>query len=340
MFLNTPKKILIIQTAFIGDVILATSILEKIHHSFPESQIDFLLRKGNESLFLQHPFIHRVWIWEKNKKKYIHLFRIIWNIRRQKYDWLINLQRFASTGLISIFARAKYTVGFFKNPFSFFFSERHPHTFHSQHEIKRNHILIAKLTDPFVSKPRLYPTLKDSESVKKYQKKPYICLAPGSAWATKQFPLGKWKLLIEKLPFEGNIYLLGGKEDQGICNRISIETQTKKLVNLSGQLSLLASAALMRYAIINYVNDSAPLHLASAVEAPTCAIFCSTMPAFGFYPLAKKAIIIEVNTKLSCRPCGLNGKKVCPKKHFKCGYAISIIELVDAFLRFKSTYSF
>jgi len=43
-----PNKILVIQTAFIGDAILATGVLEKLHRHFPESKIDFLVRKGNE----------------------------------------------------------------------------------------------------------------------------------------------------------------------------------------------------------------------------------------------------------------------------------------------------
>jgi len=54
------NKILVIQTAFIGDVILATALLEKVHHYFPKAQIDFLLRKGNESLFQNHPFINQL----------------------------------------------------------------------------------------------------------------------------------------------------------------------------------------------------------------------------------------------------------------------------------------
>ena len=74
----------------------------------------------------------------------------------------------------------------------------------------------------------------------------------------------------------------------------------------------------MRGAIMNYANDSAALHLASAVNAPITAIFCSTIPAFGFRPLSDKAYTIEYPEPLNCRPCGMHGKKACPKKHFRC----------------------
>jgi heptosyltransferase-2 len=78
----------------------------------------------------------------------------------------------------------------------------------------------------------------------------------------------------------------------------------------------------MKGAIMNYVNDSAPLHFASAVNAPVTAVFCSTVPAFGFGPLSDVSFVVETDIPLSCRPCGLHGYKACPLGHFNC----SIIE--------------
>ena len=69
---------------------------------------------------------------------------------------------------------------------------------------------------------------------------------------------------------------------------------------------------------MTFTNDSAPLHFASAVNAPVTAIFCSTIPEFGFGPLSDVAHTIETEEKLLCRPCGLHGKKACPQGHFKC----------------------
>jgi len=88
------------------------------------------------------------------------------------------------------------------------------------------------------------------------------------------------------------------------------------------------SAALIRDAFMNYTNDSAPLHLASAMDAPVAAVFCSTVPEFGFGPLSAKSFVIQTSEKLTCRPCGLHGKKVCPKKHFKCAESIAIKQLL------------
>ena len=94
--------------------------------------------------------------------------------------------------------------------------------------------------------------------------------------------------------------------------------------NLAGELSYLESCALMKGAKMNYVNDSGPLHMASAVNAPVTTFFCSTVPSFGFGPLSDQSTIIEVSEQLPCRPCGLHGHKSCPKKHFKCGNDIEM----------------
>jgi heptosyltransferase-2 len=80
---------------------------------------------------------------------------------------------------------------------------------------------------------------------------------------------------------------------------------------------------------MNYVNDSAPMHLASAMNAPTCAVYCSTVPAFGFGPLSEKSFIVEIDYPLYCRPCGLHGYNACPEKHFKCAYDIEVKRLAD-----------
>ena len=80
----------------------------------------------------------------------------------------------------------------------------------------------------------------------------------------------------------------------------------------------------MQNAKMNYVNDSAPMHIASAMNAPTTAIFCSTIPAFGFGPLSDNSKIVETLEKLDCRPCGIHGYSACPKGHFKCGFGIEI----------------
>jgi heptosyltransferase-2 len=103
--------------------------------------------------------------------------------------------------------------------------------------------------------------------------------------------------------------------------------QKNNLVNMAGRLSFLASAALQKGAVMNYVNDSAPMHFASSVNAPVAAIYCSTVPDFGYGPLSDTSFIIETEQTLPCRPCGLHGKKQCPLKHFNCAETITLEQI-------------
>jgi len=95
-------------------------------------------------------------------------------------------------------------------------------------------------------------------------------------------------------------------------------------------LSFLQSAALMKNAVMSYVNDSAPMHFASAMNAPVTAVYCSTIPGFGYGPLSDDSHIIETIESLSCRPCGLHGHQTCPEKHFKCARSIQTEQLLNS----------
>ena len=324
------QKILVIQTAFTGDVVLATALIEKLHRFFPGAHIDFLIRKGNEGLLSNHPFLHEVVVWNKKENKNKNLLYLLKKIRKEKYDRVINLQRFASTGILTAFSGAKEKIGFDKNPFSFLFTKKIKHELsNSKHEVERNNELIQHLTDDSFTKPRLYPSPKDYNEIEKYTSQPYVCMMPASVWFTKQYPVEKWIDLINSFPSAYNIFLLGGKEDAGICEKIKEKSGNNKIEILAGKLNFLSSVALMKNAAMNYTNDSAPLHFASAVDAPVTAIFCSTVPAFGFYPLSSKSFMVETKEILPCRPCSLHGLKVCPLGHFKCAYTIETSQLLS-----------
>jgi heptosyltransferase-2 len=320
------NKILVIQTAFIGDVILATSVLEKLHEKFLNARLDILVRNGNEILFDHHPYINQCIVWNKTNGKYKSLFSLISQIRKTKYDIVINLHRFASSGFITIFSDSKNKIGFDKNPFSFLFTKKVKHQIgNGLHEVERNHLLISEITDPKFAMPKLYPSQINYERVKQLKEAgSYVCMAPSSVWATKQLPIQKWIDLCNKTADGICIYLLGAKSDIELCDKIISSSKNKNIKNLCGKLNLLDSCALMQNATMNYVNDSAPLHLSSAIDAPVTAFFCSTVPEFGFTPLSKKSTIIQVNEKLNCRPCGLHGFKKCPEGHFKCGNNINV----------------
>ena len=329
--MDEPRKILIIQTASIGDVILTTPIVESLAERFPGSQIDFMLKKGTESLLMDHPHIRKILVWDKSKGKYRRLFDLLNSVRKEKYDLVVNAQRFLATGIITAFSGARIKAGFDKNPLAFMFTHKVKHIIGEKgiHEVDRNLALIRDLTGQTGRKVRLYPSEDDYGFVSGYKSVPFICIAPASLWFTKQYPVEKWIEFIKGLDEKYKIYLLGSASDQAVCQQIMNTTMRDGTECLAGKLTLLQTAALMKDAVMNFVNDSAPLHLASAVNAPVTAIFCSTVTDFGFGPLSDNSAVVETRLSLPCRPCGLHGYRECPEKHFKCAYSIDNNELLN-----------
>ncbi len=330
------RKILIIQTASLGDVILSTPLIEKLHFYYPNAKIDFLLKYGYEGVLRRHPYLHHVIVWDKTEKKYKNLVQLINIFRENKYDLVVNVQRFFSSGLITALSGAKVKIGFNKNPLSVFFNKRIHHkigtSYVNPHETERNLKLIEHLTNSDYYPMRLYPLVHDFAMVSQYKTKQYITVSPASLWFTKQFPKHKWISFIKSVDKDLTVYLLGSPKEKDLCSEIINLSNHPNCLNLAGKLTFLESTALMKDARMNYVNDSAPMHMASSVNAPVAAIYCSTIPEFGFGPKSTESYIIQIDKILDCRPCGLHGLKECPKKHFNCAEQISndqLLKLLD-----------
>lgn len=319
-YFYSMQRFLVIQTAFLGDVILATPVMSELKRLHPEAEIDVLVRKGNESVLANHPAVQEVFTLNKKEGKWGELRRLIRLIRSKKYTEVINLHRFGSSGLLAFLSGASKKVGFDKNPFSFSYDLKVKHEIgNGKHEVERNLECIAGHGAASMVRPTVFPSSADRQKVAFLIRKPYYILAPASVWFTKQLPEQKWIELAGILKQKGTVYLVGGPADSALCERILKAVGLDSDNNLAGKLSLLESCALFEQATRCYVNDSGPLHMASAVNAPVTAFFCATVPRFGFGPLSDDSEIRETKEVLACRPCGLHGGKTCPEGHFKCG---------------------
>jgi heptosyltransferase-2 len=319
------RSILLIQTAFLGDVILATPVISELNRIFPNVQIDVLVKKGNETLLANNSKISTVYTFDKSRNKLVEIVRLISGFRKKNYDLVLNLHRFGSSGLIAGFSGGKKIFGFNKNPFAFLYTKRFKHEIgNGTHEVTRNLALINEFGSETILRPELFPSKKDCSIVEPFTKDKLVCLAPASVWSTKQLPEEKWVELIQSFSSDLKIYLVGANSDNALCQSIIDKSgRVGTIVNLAGKFTLLQTAALFAKSQHVYVNDSGPLHIASAMNAPVTAFFCSTIPEFGFGPLSEKSEIKQVND-LPCRPCGLHGKKECPLGHYNCGKDIVI----------------
>ncbi|MBK8945504.1 MAG: lipopolysaccharide heptosyltransferase II [Ignavibacteriae bacterium] len=313
------KKILVIQTAFIGDAILSTPILREIKKIYPTSKLDILVIPQTSNLFKHNPHISKIIEFDKREKltRIFSFFKVLKIVFIEKYDAVISIQSSFTSSIIMLIGRIKIRIGY----------PRQKLLTHTINLIKGLHLRkrVLKLLEPFGDfifndETELFWSEQEEKKIDMLLNRSdgifRLGIAPSSAQFTKQWPKEYFKELIKLLSNHNlEIFLIGGKEDKLLCNEIA-EINAAKIKNLAGELSLLESAALIKNMNLILSNDSAPMHIANAVKTDVIAIFGPTVKNFGFYPYRENDKILEV--ELDCRPCGKHGGSKCPLDHFKC----------------------
>lgn len=326
------NRCLVIQPAYPGDAILALPVLQRLRQTYPSAELHFVVRDQVQSLFETHPAIDHLSIWKKSSEKLKHFWHLVKKLKTYHFDLVINLHRFFLSGLLGSLVPAKERRCFRKNPLASLYHRSFPHVIGQPpfpHEVERNLMLLEGLCPTFPERPMLFIPSDLEERLEKriFLPDAFIVFAPGSVWKTKQWPIENWKALARELSCP--ILVIGGNEDRAAGEAIS-EQDPKRVINLCGHLSFLESAAVIKRAKGLVCHDSAPMHLASGVNCPTIAIFCSTVPEFGFGPLSDQHRILQTHETLPCRPCGLHGHRRCPKGHFRCASTITVAHVKKA----------
>ncbi len=317
------KKILVFQPAFLGDVITATPLPAALRQYFPNARIDMLCIPGTKGVWEDNPYIDNILMFDKKSgmlKKIVDFFIVMHKLRKIKYDCVFALQGSRTSALLLKLAKIPVRIG------------RHNARGMSHqlvidkkiHARKRHLMLLQVLTDiefddntNLFWKKKIELEAKELTTNLRKKSKYLIGFAPGSVWRTKCWPEKYWIELIKLLmDYDIQPILFGGKNEVKLCNRIA-EASGFKAVNLCGKLSIQQSAATIEKLDLMVTNDSAPLHIANAVNTQVCAFFGPTVKRFGFYPYRPNDVMLEIKD-LPCRPCHHHGKNSCPKKHFKC----------------------
>jgi len=320
------KKILIIQTAFLGDVILALPMVQTIKAHLPDALVDFLCIPSTESVLQNHPAINKVIPYDKKGGDKLDKFIEVLNeIREVEYDIVISPHRFLRSALLTYYSESKVRIGFEENSLAFLLTNKVKYI-KDKHEIYRNLELVKQIPgleydEKKVSlRPELYPSIEQKENVRHLLKhrSNLISFAPCSKWFTKQLTLDKAAEIAKILLFRGyNVALVGGEADTAYCSELEAKLNDESIMNLCGKLSPPESYEVMTQSKALITVDSAAQHLGSASGIPIVLIYGSTDISFGFYPLTSKYKIAEINS-LECRPCTDHGRDNCPLGHFKC----------------------
>lgn len=329
----TIKKVLIVQTAFIGDVILVTPLIRIVSEKFPNSEIHFLTIPASQNTVETLPYIKQLWIYDKRGSDagLASLFRLAGKIRQEQFDLALVPHRSLRSAFLVFMARIPWRIGFDRSSGSFLFTDTVSYA-DPGHEIERNFRLLKPLNFviPHRQLPDIQPDSNDRDVVNGWMTSQklengsdMVCMAPGSIWPTKRWPPQSWANLADRFKFEKwEVIFIGSEMDKPLIS--DIMNMTKMPVSdVSGQFTVRQSAEIIRRCRLLISNDSAPTHMGTAVRTPVLTIFGCTVPSFGFFPYGIHDRIAEVEG-LSCRPCTDHGRKKCPLKHFKCMLDLSI----------------
>ncbi|HMV77141.1 MAG TPA: glycosyltransferase family 9 protein [Leptospiraceae bacterium] len=315
------KNILIIQTAFLGDLILTTGFIRRVREKNPDSRISILVNKGAEDVLAGNPHLNDVIILDKKKIKssIFGFFKFASEIRARKFDTVLSPHFSHRSSILSFLSGAGSRIGYHEAGFSFLLNRRISRPLHGKHEVEKLFSLIGEENSPY--RPELYLPSDRIQNIEKIFKeeiggRKYIVLAPSSVWETKRMPEDKFRRILE-LILEKTDYLpvlTGAPKDRELCASIG---KGFEAADLTGRTNLVELHYVISKSAGIVSNDSSPIHIASAFNIPIAAVFGATVKDFGYTPLSDKQFIAEISG-LKCRPCGIHGGNVCPEKHFRC----------------------
>ncbi len=333
-------------------MILTTPLIERLAEEGP---VHVVATPANAGILANHPAVTSVILFDKRRADsgIGGMRRIARAIRATGATRAFLAQGSVRTAAVAWLAGVPHRIGFATSPGRVLYTRRvaldrslhHAQRLWQLGSTPRASRDVGTETIPAL-RPSLFPSATDESHVRALlqeydvgDREPLIALAPGSVWATKRWPSydALAAQLVEAYGSTARIVVLGGSDDRELATSISSAVEAAhgpRVVNAAGRLSLLASAALLRRARVMVTNDSAPLHLASAMNTPTIAMFGPTIPAFGFGPLAERRRVVE-EFSLACRPCDAHGPQRCPLGHWQCMRNISaerVVPLVREFV--------
>jgi len=322
---------LVIQTAFLGDVVLTTPLLTVL--SERHGPVDVVTTPAAAPLLETHPAVRRVIPYAKRgaDRGVSGLVRLGRTLRAERYAIAYLPHRSLRSAALALLARIPRRIGFADGWRLLYTGSRTRPA--SGHEIDRL-LALADVTPRHQTAPTLGLTASDVAAAEAALRAggiggAFAALAPGSIWGSKRWP--HFAALAEQLAARVEVVAVGGAEDRALGDDVmqAVGRSGGRGVNLCGRLTLRESAALIRKAGVLVTNDSAPLHFAQAVATPTVAIFGPTLPAFGFGPRGPRDRALGVDG-LSCRPCSAHGPARCPLGHHLCMQSLRVEDVLRA----------
>lgn len=342
-------RILVIQTAFIGDVALTTVLFRALQSRFGKNAAIHVVTtpQGRELLAgLSGVTAHAL---DKKKKSFREgLAEVRAELGREPFDLVVAVHRSLRSLWLGRTVNAKRRIAYrsFWSGALGYETVNYPEYSDDTHYVDKVLKLLEPLgqTDDGARPDRRLPWLavQPNEALSARDKlarlsaaSGYIVLSPFSVWGTKMWfadrfaQLGAALAKTHGLP----IVIIGSptakEKIAGATIAEKIAASGGRALSLAGETTIGELKEVIRGAALLVANDSAPVHIAAAFEVPTVAIFGPTVRKWGFFPLSARATVVE-RLDVACRPCHVHGPERCPQKHFKCMDQIEVADVAQA----------
>ncbi|MCP4482001.1 MAG: lipopolysaccharide heptosyltransferase II [bacterium] len=339
MNIKKIKKILLIQTAFLGDIILTIPLINNLRNFFPDKEITILTTPLGKTLLEEQKNIDQIIVYDKKGKDkgFFNILKLVETLSLMSFDWVISPHRSFRTALIGYLARIPHRSGFSNSEGRFLFNDLIEYK-KSLYDLERNLYFLenfcenplkldTKIDFPFNN--LLEKETGDTLAKRSWSNEKIIGIHTGSKWFTKKWPINNFKQLLKELVDKGyKLIIFGDEDDWEISQFVTHELESDNILNLVAKTDIKQLISYFRKIAVYVTNDSGPMHIAAALGFPIVAIFGPTVRELGFFPYTDTAIVVE--EKLVCRPCGKHGGMICPQKHFKCMKNIKVVDVVRA----------
>ncbi|UCC94389.1 MAG: lipopolysaccharide heptosyltransferase II [Candidatus Omnitrophota bacterium] len=321
-----PRRILIVRTDRIGDVLLSTPVIKNVRMAYPDAYIAFLCRPYTKDIVEGNPYLDEVIIYDKYRehKRMRASIEFSYYIREKKFDWAIILHPTNRVHLITFFAKIPTRVGW-NRKMGYLLTERIPHTKQrgKKHELEYTLDILRYLNIPIVDESTHFPLKKDAEEKIEnmlkgmLRQEKFIVIHPSASCASKRWPQEYFVQLIQLLRkrLTAEIVLITAKGEEKFGDLLAKEG----VVDLKGKLSIAQVGSLLSRSALFISNDSGPVHIAAALNTPVISIFGRKNPGLSprrWRPLGRHSFYLHKD--VGCKSCLAHN---C-KKGFVCLRAI------------------
>ncbi|MCM8786630.1 MAG: lipopolysaccharide heptosyltransferase II [Candidatus Omnitrophica bacterium] len=281
--MEEPKKILLVRTDRIGDVLLSTPVIKNLKFAYPKSYIAFMCRPYTKEILEGNPYLDEVITYDKDKvqKGIFSSIKFSLYLRKKYFDWAIILHPTIRVHLVTFFAKIPTRIGWNAKK-GWLLTKSLPYNKYEglKHELEYTLDLLRFLDIPIVDKRPYFPIKEVSEKkvesllfglgIEKSEK--FIVIHPSSSCPSKRWPIDYFIELVKILKKETNlkIIVISSKEEKEIVKPL---LETGLVIDMAGKLSISETGSLLKRATIFISNDSGPVHIAAALDIPVISIF-------------------------------------------------------------------